>query len=164
MTSSPRVAAIAWGVTVPAWRIEFPMSRAMQRERYARSARVVQCRAMTTIYHDRRRRPLRARRRLGRRRRLRQPGPLVGPEPARLRASPCGCACGPTRSRDQAAADGFEPGDLEDASTADIVCMLVPDDVIPSLPISRDRPTASRSWRAGTRSRSTASIRPATSG
>jgi ketol-acid reductoisomerase len=40
-------------------------------------------------------------------------------------------------SRDQAVADGFEPGTLEDASTADIVCVLVPDDVIPSLPISR---------------------------
>jgi ketol-acid reductoisomerase len=40
-------------------------------------------------------------------------------------------------SREQAVADGFEPGDLEDASTADIVCVLVPDDVIPSLPITR---------------------------
>jgi ketol-acid reductoisomerase len=40
-------------------------------------------------------------------------------------------------SREQAVADGFEPGNLEDASTADIVCVLVPDDVIPSLPITR---------------------------
>jgi len=40
-------------------------------------------------------------------------------------------------SRDQAAADGFEPGDLEDASRADVVCVLIPDDAIPSLPITR---------------------------
>jgi ketol-acid reductoisomerase len=40
-------------------------------------------------------------------------------------------------SRDQAEADGFEPGDLEDASSADIVCVLVPDDVIPALPFTR---------------------------
>ena len=40
-------------------------------------------------------------------------------------------------SRDQAVADGFEPVELEGASTADIVCVLVPDDVIPSLPITR---------------------------
>jgi len=40
-------------------------------------------------------------------------------------------------SRDQAAADGFEPGNLEDASEVDIVCVLVPDDVIPSLPFTR---------------------------
>lgn len=40
-------------------------------------------------------------------------------------------------SREQAAADGFMPGDLEDASDADVVCVLVPDDVIPSLPLRR---------------------------
>jgi ketol-acid reductoisomerase len=40
-------------------------------------------------------------------------------------------------SRDQAADDGFEPGDLADASDADVVCILVPDDVIPSLPLER---------------------------
>jgi ketol-acid reductoisomerase len=40
-------------------------------------------------------------------------------------------------SRDQAADDGFEPGDLADASEADVVCILVPDDVIPSLPLER---------------------------
>jgi len=40
-------------------------------------------------------------------------------------------------SRDQAAADGFTPGDLEDASNADVVCILIPDDAIPSLPITR---------------------------
>ena len=37
-------------------------------------------------------------------------------------------------SREQAAADGFRPGKLEDANDADVVCVLVPDDVIPSLP------------------------------
>ena len=40
-------------------------------------------------------------------------------------------------SRDQAAADGFIPATLEDASGLDVVCVLVPDDVIPSLPITR---------------------------
>jgi ketol-acid reductoisomerase len=40
-------------------------------------------------------------------------------------------------SRDQAAADGFEPGDLDDASRADVVCVLIPDDAIPSLPLTR---------------------------
>jgi ketol-acid reductoisomerase len=40
-------------------------------------------------------------------------------------------------SREQAVADGFTPGHLSDASDADIVCVLVPDDVIPSLPLRR---------------------------
>ena len=40
-------------------------------------------------------------------------------------------------SRDQAVADGFEAGELADAGDADIVCVLVPDDVIPSLPLRR---------------------------
>jgi ketol-acid reductoisomerase len=40
-------------------------------------------------------------------------------------------------SRDQAIADGFEAGELADAASADVVCVLVPDDVIPSLPLVR---------------------------
>ncbi len=40
-------------------------------------------------------------------------------------------------SRDQATADGFTPVELADASDADVVCVLVPDDVIPSLPLTR---------------------------
>ncbi len=40
-------------------------------------------------------------------------------------------------SRDAAAKDGFSTGELEDAGAADIVCLLVPDDVIPKLPIER---------------------------
>ena len=40
-------------------------------------------------------------------------------------------------TRDKAVADGFEPLDLEDASEADIVCVLIPDDVIPTLPLTR---------------------------
>ena len=40
-------------------------------------------------------------------------------------------------TRDKASADGFTPIDLEGASDADVVCVLVPDDVIPSLPITR---------------------------
>ena len=40
-------------------------------------------------------------------------------------------------TRDQARADGFEPAALDAASDADVVCVLVPDDVIPSLPLTR---------------------------
>lgn len=40
-------------------------------------------------------------------------------------------------SRELAVADGFEPGDLENASRADVVCVLIPDDAIPSLPLTR---------------------------
>ncbi len=41
-------------------------------------------------------------------------------------------------SRALARRDGFETGDLPEASAADIVCLLVPDDVIPKLPIERN--------------------------
>jgi ketol-acid reductoisomerase len=40
-------------------------------------------------------------------------------------------------SRDQAVSDGFKAGELADAASADVVCVLVPDDVIPSLPLDR---------------------------
>jgi len=40
-------------------------------------------------------------------------------------------------SREQATADGFRAADLGDADKADIVCILVPDDAIPSLPLKR---------------------------
>jgi ketol-acid reductoisomerase len=40
-------------------------------------------------------------------------------------------------SRQQAETDGFTPGEIADASAAPIVCVLVPDDVIPSLPLRR---------------------------
>jgi ketol-acid reductoisomerase len=40
-------------------------------------------------------------------------------------------------SRDQAAGDGFTPGEISDASDADVVCVLVPDDVIPLLDLKR---------------------------
>src|ERR1700730_1152023 len=39
-------------------------------------------------------------------------------------------------TRERAMLDGFTPGDLADANLADVVCVLVPDDVIPSLPLS----------------------------
>jgi len=39
-------------------------------------------------------------------------------------------------TRAQAEADGFTAADLEAASDADVVCLLVPDDAIPSLPLS----------------------------
>lgn len=39
-------------------------------------------------------------------------------------------------SREQAVAEGFEAADLEAASEADVLCLLVPDDAIPGLPIS----------------------------
>jgi ketol-acid reductoisomerase len=41
------------------------------------------------------------------------------------------------RTREQARADGFEVEDVEAASSADVVCLLVPDEVIPALPIRR---------------------------
>jgi ketol-acid reductoisomerase len=40
-------------------------------------------------------------------------------------------------SREQAVADDFEAHELSDASASDVVCVLVPDDVIPSLPLRR---------------------------
>lgn len=40
-------------------------------------------------------------------------------------------------SREQAADDGFAPGEVADASAADVVCVLVPDDVIPLLDLER---------------------------
>jgi ketol-acid reductoisomerase len=39
-------------------------------------------------------------------------------------------------SREQAEDDGFRPGTLTDANDADVACVLVPDDVIPSLPLT----------------------------
>lgn len=39
-------------------------------------------------------------------------------------------------TRAQAKADGFEAHDVEGASEADVICLLVPDDVIPGLPIA----------------------------
>ena len=38
-------------------------------------------------------------------------------------------------TRDAAATDGFDTSDVADASRADVICLLVPDDVIPELPI-----------------------------
>ncbi len=40
-------------------------------------------------------------------------------------------------TRAEAERDGFETGDLEDASASKIACVLVPDDAIPQLPIER---------------------------
>ena len=39
-------------------------------------------------------------------------------------------------TRQQAQADGFEAHDLEAANDADVVCLLVPDDVVPGLPLA----------------------------
>jgi len=39
-------------------------------------------------------------------------------------------------TRDRAAADGFTPVDLDAASAADVICLLVPDDVIPTIPLT----------------------------
>ncbi len=44
-------------------------------------------------------------------------------------------------TREQARADGFDAGDLADASAADVICILVPDDAIPDLPL-RPKPDA----------------------
>jgi ketol-acid reductoisomerase len=45
------------------------------------------------------------------------------------------------QSRASASADGFEPADIHGASDADILCLLVPDDIIPILPVD-PRPEA----------------------
>ena len=39
-------------------------------------------------------------------------------------------------SREQAVAEGFDAAELEAASDADVICLLVPDDAIPELPIT----------------------------
>jgi len=39
-------------------------------------------------------------------------------------------------TREQAVADGFDPVALDRAGEADVLCLLVPDDVIPSLPVA----------------------------
>ena len=39
-------------------------------------------------------------------------------------------------SRDAAVSDGFEAHDLDAASDADVICVLVPDDAIPTVPLS----------------------------
>src|SRR5207249_9223361 len=44
-------------------------------------------------------------------------------------------------SRDTAEADGFATLDLDAANASDVLCLLVPDDVIPSLPLA-PRPDA----------------------
>ena len=40
------------------------------------------------------------------------------------------------KSREQAVADGFDAADIADASWADIICVLIPDDAIPHLGLS----------------------------
>lgn len=40
-------------------------------------------------------------------------------------------------TREQATADGFVPVDVSDANDADVVCILVPDDIIPALGLHR---------------------------
>ena len=42
-------------------------------------------------------------------------------------------------TRERAIADGFEAVDLDGASSADVVCVLVPDDAIPDLPLEAAR-------------------------
>jgi len=44
-------------------------------------------------------------------------------------------------SRDTAEADGFATSDLDGANDADVICVLIPDDVIPTLPLT-PRPDA----------------------
>jgi ketol-acid reductoisomerase len=40
------------------------------------------------------------------------------------------------KTREQAESDGFAARDVEHANTADVICVLVPDDVVPSLPLA----------------------------
>src|SRR5271157_6539691 len=44
-------------------------------------------------------------------------------------------------SRDTAEADGFATSDLDGANDVDVVCLLIPDDVIPTVPLT-PRPDA----------------------
>src|SRR5881275_1086166 len=39
-------------------------------------------------------------------------------------------------TRQRAVEDGFTPADVDTAGDADVVCLLVPDDVIPGLPLT----------------------------
>src|SRR3954453_13694 len=39
-------------------------------------------------------------------------------------------------SRSQAQDDGFTVGDVDEAGRADVLCLIVPDDAIPALPIA----------------------------
>jgi ketol-acid reductoisomerase len=43
--------------------------------------------------------------------------------------------------RGRAKSKGFQTADIAAASDADVVCILVPDDVIPELPITRREDT-----------------------
>src|SRR4029450_13831756 len=43
----------------------------------------------------------------------------------------------PDASRERPRADGFAVAELEAPSAADVVCVLIPDDVIPLLPLER---------------------------
>ena len=57
-------------------------------------------------------------------------------------------------TREQAEADGFEAADLDAASSADVVCVLVPDDAIPDLPLQpKDRRAGDRGQRLHARVR-----------
>src|SRR2546423_15429468 len=40
------------------------------------------------------------------------------------------------KTRETAHADGFDTSDVEGANDADVLCLLVPDDVMPALPLS----------------------------
>ena len=74
-------------------------------------------------------------------------------------------ACGPTSTRERRDRRRLrDRASSTPRADADVICILVPDDVIPSLPIAAARPTRSSSSRAATRSRSTASTPRATSG
>ena len=46
-------------------------------------------------------------------------------------------------TREQATADGFAAADVEAATGADVICILVPDDAIPTLPLAPEAPTRS---------------------
>ena len=48
---------------------------------------------------------------------------------------PCVCVRADA-SRDQATDEGFDTGELVDANEADIICVLVPDDAMPALPLT----------------------------
>ena len=65
-------------------------------------------------------------------------------------------------SRDQAEAEGFAPHEIDAASECDVICTLIPDDIIPELPIT-PKPAALWCWPRDTRWPSTGSTPIATS-
>ena len=84
--------------------------------------------------------------------RIWQPGPVVGPQPPRFRPR-CRGLCARRTRAGIGRARRFRHQGPRMADEADVICVLIPDDVIPTLGCRRVR-THWSSWRAVTRSHS----------